>query len=127
MLKLDSLVVKYYFAPQMKRFYPKIELACVTQFIHSPIVENDYIFSNFCNYKLSPSSKILRAETGSLLMQVGSHIGSRNGRVILGVAPKLMTRMMKNHFYHEKQCGPLYVFKLKVLKLEENKRLENVI
>ena len=103
-LKLDSLIVKLRSVPQMKAFYLKIKLAYATQFENSLIVKNDQFCTNFCNHKLSPIFILLRAETGLLLMQVEGHIGSKYGRDIGCVASIPRAKMMKNNFYHEKQC-----------------------
>ena len=91
----------------MKAIWPKIRLIWSIKVVQSPKSKNHPFYIILCNHKLGSRLVSLRAETGSLLTQVGGHIGSTYGRGIGGMAPTSMSENVKKHYYHEKQCESL--------------------
>ena len=110
LLKLELLTAKMSTIPQMKAIWPKIKLIWCRKVVQSPKNKNHSFCVISCNHKLGSRLVLLRAETGSLLTQVGGHIGSTYGRGIGGVASTSMSEKVKNHYFHEKQCESLYIF-----------------
>ena len=76
LLELEPLAVKKSFIPQMNAFCPKVKMVQCTQVFKAYSSKDRSYLPSFCNHKLGPRPVLLRAETESLLMQVGGHMGS---------------------------------------------------
>ena len=103
MLKFEPLEEKSCSIPQMKAFWPKIKIGCDELVENSHRREKSIFCTYFCHHKLSPGLILLRAETGSLLVQIGGHMGSIYEREVGSVASTKIPKMIENRFYHEKQ------------------------